>query len=223
MTAKQVRWLCPNGHQGVLGPARPRRDNICRYCLACSAKEGKLVERTSPTVERSRATSADRSKAKAAAKRRAAAKAKQRAKERDDARYTVGGVDVRVEFRRLCRLRAFGGKDGRLVRRPPMLTVRHYRRRPSSRLGWASPDLNEVRINLHPTIDLADVHEILVHELSHIVAGRDRSDRRWHSDDFWRLMDKAFREAYGDVGVRFRFDRYHGRYAAAIRARDTTV
>jgi len=38
---KRKRWSCPTGdHPGVLGPGRPRANNIVRYCLPCSEKDG---------------------------------------------------------------------------------------------------------------------------------------------------------------------------------------
>jgi len=49
---KRVRWVCPNGCAGVLGPSRPRKNNVVRYCLPCSAKAGVLVERSSPSVQK---------------------------------------------------------------------------------------------------------------------------------------------------------------------------
>jgi hypothetical protein len=84
---KQTRWQCPNGCAGVLGPTRPRKDNVCRYCLPCSAKAGKLVERTAPALEAKRQTSAQKAAEKAKAKRA-------RAKAIAEAKWTVDGVDM---------------------------------------------------------------------------------------------------------------------------------
>ena len=38
-------WSCPNGCGSVRGGKRPRRDDVVRYCLPCSTKSGRLVER----------------------------------------------------------------------------------------------------------------------------------------------------------------------------------
>lgn len=75
-----VRWTCPNDlHPGVLGPSKPRRDNLCRYCLPCSEKVGKLVERVVPKLEAKREAKRERASEKAKAAR---AKARQERKNR---------------------------------------------------------------------------------------------------------------------------------------------
>jgi hypothetical protein len=38
-------WTCPNGCGSVRGGKRPRRNDLCRYCIPCSQKAGQLVER----------------------------------------------------------------------------------------------------------------------------------------------------------------------------------
>jgi len=47
MKKRRKRWSCPICAIGALGPQRPRKDNAVRYCLPCTAKTGKLVERVS--------------------------------------------------------------------------------------------------------------------------------------------------------------------------------
>lgn len=95
---KRVRWECPTGeHRGVLGPSKPRRENIVRYCLPCSQAAGRLVERVAPSLQRQRETAAER----AAAKRKAAA---ERQRARDAERYVVDGVDLRDVMLRAMRL-----------------------------------------------------------------------------------------------------------------------
>jgi hypothetical protein len=83
-TTKRVRWACPNGCPAVLGPSRPRRDDVARYCLTCSAKRGRLVLRTAPSLEAKRESKAERAKAKKAA---AAARAAAREAAREAARF----------------------------------------------------------------------------------------------------------------------------------------
>ena len=51
---KQTRWKCPSCDHGLLAPQRPRRDDIRRYCLPCSSKAGKLVERVAPALDSQR-------------------------------------------------------------------------------------------------------------------------------------------------------------------------
>ena len=52
--AKQVRWKCEKCNDGLLAPSRPRKNDVRRYCLPCSAKQGTLVERIAPALEKQR-------------------------------------------------------------------------------------------------------------------------------------------------------------------------
>jgi hypothetical protein len=61
-TKKQARWTCLNCGEGGLAPTKPRRDDVRRYCLPCSAKTGRLVERVSPSLERRREAQAARTR-----------------------------------------------------------------------------------------------------------------------------------------------------------------
>lgn len=50
---RRFRWACPtvnSGHPAVLGSSRPHREDIVRYCLACSEATGRLVLRTAPVL-----------------------------------------------------------------------------------------------------------------------------------------------------------------------------
>lgn len=67
-----MRWVCPKCENGCLGPSRPRRDDTRRYCLACSAKTGRMVERVAPARERAREQSAAKRTARSQAERAAA-------------------------------------------------------------------------------------------------------------------------------------------------------
>lgn len=217
---KRTRWECPTGsHPGKLGPSKPRRDDIVRYCLPCSEATGRLVERIAPALERKRQAVKDRAVARRRAEHERAAVERQRRAEAEAARYTFAGVDLRDEVARLRRLRAFGGAGGRLARRPPTFHVRHAKTEPRSTLAGAWPSTWRFQVTIYPGVDLADLRESLVHELAHLYVGGDRSDRnRWHGDRWRRTMRAAFREAYGpDVVVVT--NRYHGRYAAALRGR----
>lgn len=61
---KQVRWKCANCNHGLLAPTKPRKNDVRRYCLPCSAKTGKLVERVSPTLEKQRTVKSEQRKVK---------------------------------------------------------------------------------------------------------------------------------------------------------------
>lgn len=83
---RNYRWECPNGCGAVLAPERPRRDDIRRYCLPCSAREGYLVHRHSNVLDLRTAKSKARSAARAAAKRRKEAAKRGAAREADRTR-----------------------------------------------------------------------------------------------------------------------------------------
>lgn len=51
---KQVRWKCEKCNDGLLAPSRPRRNDVRRYCLPCSTKSGRLVERIAPALDKQR-------------------------------------------------------------------------------------------------------------------------------------------------------------------------
>lgn len=218
---KRVRWDCPNGkHPGVLGPSRPRQDNIVRYCLPCSEAAGRLVERTAPALERQRQATAERAAETAKAKRRREAARRQAAKERETERFTVEGVDLRDEMRRLARLRAFGGARGKLARQLPEFTVSRRSSEPQSRYGTAWPWEWRIHMALWPGLSLTDARETLVHELTHLHVGSDRSDtHRWHGEQFRDTMRRAFREAYGPDVINLGSVN-NGRYAAALRRQE---
>ena len=49
---KQIRWKCEQCDHGLLAPSRPRKNDVRRYCLTCSAKRGILVERVAPALQK---------------------------------------------------------------------------------------------------------------------------------------------------------------------------
>lgn len=219
MTAKRVRWECPNGiHPAVLSSSRPALDSIDRYCMPCSMASRKLERRVAPALERKREAAQAVSATKAKAKRAREAKARERKKAAEKARFTVEGVDLRDEMTCLLRLKAWNGKFGRPpFRHRPELVISRRTQHPTSRMGYAEPWRWRITIATYPGQTLADAREVLVHELTHLVVGHQPGSRAWHGADFKKTMLAAFKEAYkvGPVGVPDNV--YHGRYAAALK------
>lgn len=216
-TVKRIRWNCPNDrHPGVLGPSRPPKDSIVRYCLACSQESGRLAERIAPALERKRAAAVATSATKAKAKRAREATARERKKAAETERYTVEGVDLREEMKKLMKLRAWRTRYKGGIGKTPELVISRRSRYPS-RLGYAEPWHWRITISTYPGQTLADARETLVHELTHLVVGRRPGARGWHGTEFKKMMLAAFKEAYkvGPVGIPHNV--YHGRYAAALR------
>lgn len=225
--AKRVRWVCPNGlHPAKLASARPPMDSLERYCVNCSIHTGKLVERIAPALESKRATAAQTAAAKAKAKRAREAKARERAKDAEKARYTVEGIDLRDEMGCLLRLKAWKGKfgapgpDGGFHNSPELVISR--RTKYPTRLGYAEPWRWRITIATYPGQTLADARETLVHELTHLVVGHQPGSRAWHGPEFKKTMLAAFKQAYkvGPVGIPDNI--YHGRYAAALKKKESS-
>jgi hypothetical protein len=108
------RWTCPICGSGKLAPSRPRRDDTRRYCLSCSEKTGRLVQRECAALERQRGVAKER----AVRKRQAA---QERSKAREKAKDPF---DMKGWFKRLQRLDTFNVK-------------REYRDRRKTEGGWA--------------------------------------------------------------------------------------
>lgn len=219
---KQVRWQCPTGeHPGVLASTRPPLDSLVRYCLPCSTQAGKLVSRVAPSLERKREAAAAAQAAKAKAKREREARAKAGKERQLTARYTVEGTDLRDEFDFLCQLKVFGGKKGKLYRNPPEFVISKRSYAPQSRYGFAEPWRNRITISTWPSQTLADARETLCHELVHIHVGQDRESGAWHGPTFKETLRLAMKEAYKVDPLGLPGNVYHGRYAAALRKKET--
>lgn len=209
----------------MLASTRPARDAIVRYCLKCSEESGKLTERIAPALERKRAVAAQSAAAKAKARRARAAAAKAKKKAAENDRYMVEGVDLRVEYKKLLRLRTF--KKGFLVKdrndkwvlAAPEMQISRRTRYPSSQLGFAEQigwGKHRITIATYPGQTLADARETLVHEIVHVFVGLEHG----HDALFREVMTKAFKEAYKVLPVGVAHNRYHGRYAEALMRKE---
>lgn len=190
----KTRWVCPNGHGAVMGPRRPRRDNIVRYCLDCSKEAGKLVERVAPVVE------AERERSRAASVERQTKK-KARAKEVRLAREEVDGVDVRALMDRYLRLKAFR-INGKPMGAPDLYVVRHADH-PRAQLGVAHGAWS-VRINAYPGQSRWEMADTLIHELAHVWCARWVSARVGHGREWKDKYHEAIEEAFPGIQYRAR-------------------
>lgn len=179
MTTSLRRWICPKCGGGALAPSKPRRDDVRRYCLPCSTKTGRLVERTCPALDKAREARAETAKAKATRARRAKAA-------RSAAYYVAGGVDVRAFARRAWL--ALGRKS-----EVPPYTVGRSPHRGSGACGRAWPMEQRWRILVGPEVDRARVEVIVVHELAHLVA----PPNAMHDARFNRVFCAACEKLWG--------------------------
>lgn len=202
----QVLWKCPNGCSSVHGPSRPRKNDVRRYCLTCSARTGRLVERTSPTLDLRRSMKSERRKLK-----------RQRSDERHVAnetlRFTIDGVDLRAELDKLWASRAvreLRAKTPHLTK--PTMRIRRVSRRPRSRVGVAWPWESRIQITNYPGIDRHDAIETLAHEVAHCLTPGDHHGVAWKT---------VYRNLCSEIyGVRPKVDViWHSEVSKALRER----
>lgn len=213
MAPRRTRWKCPECGGGLLATARLRSRDVRKYCLKCSKETGLLVERSSPALEN------ERQRRKGIQKRKKKKQA-EKAREKERQYYTVGGIDLRDELKRMRRLKAFGGAKGSLANRNITLKIRRSSSFPSTRLGYAKYWNGEIGITAYPGIDAHDARETLLHELVHLYVGVDFSGGPCHhGQGFKHKFREAMDEAFGFV-VNVYSDSYHGKIAAELRRRE---
>lgn len=207
---KKVRWSCPNDarHSAVLGPSKPRRNNVCRYCLVCSSRHGVLVERVAPVVEKKRV----------ARKERTAAKAKAEGERRDATharRLTVAGIRVDEEVARLWKL-PVAMAARRASSMVPHVHVRRAGVKPRTRLGHAYAFAREIQIVDYPGITANDVLETLAHEVAHCLTPSKGHGVAWKTA--FRLLCEQ-RHGVRPVVER----RFHGNVVPLLEAKSSVI
>lgn len=181
------RWICPKCLKGANAPERLARTDSRRYCLKCSAKGTKLVERVCPSFEAAKVKRVEARKAKTVNRHERNAAMIREYKATDKAApFRDSDSKIRAEFNRLRRLKSWGHKlSTRFTLRRSK--VRHHR---VSGHCW---EANRIVITVGLKCDAAQIKTVLVHELAH-AASRCREH---HGDRFRSVMLDAAREAYG--------------------------
>lgn len=196
-----VRWVCPTCGTGRLAPSRPRKNDVRRYCLPCSEKTGRLVERVAPSLERRREESRERQAAKTKAERaRARARQQKAAAERlarEREKRTILGLNIDEEARRLWNLPVLRARPRWTPDVPPIKVRRSATKIHTS--GFSS--YNGSRIVLTIGSDEYEALGVLLHELLHPLVGRPGG--QVHPPEFWRLLRSAAWEAWPDAPFRF--------------------
>lgn len=175
------KWVCPGCGGGALAPERPRKDDVRRYCLTCSAKSGRLVERVCPSIEAER-------QRKATARREAAVRKRERERAALTAQHMVAGLDVRQEWARLCRLPFV---RERLPWRTVPLKVAWSRVKDYT-TGHAHYGGSEVHLTFYPDVTAAEAKALIAHELAHVIASN-----RGHGEAFRRTFALVLFHGYG--------------------------
>ena len=167
------RWVCPRCKDGVLGLARPRRDDVRRYCLSCSAETGRLVERSCPSAV---------AKRERAVKRSSEREVERNARELEQRKLYPNVLHLYADlWRKLsCWPRALRSK----------LTVRRGTRRYSSgtSYGWSG------RVVVTAGTDRVEALTTLLHELAHQAAPIQEG----HGPRFHWLFTEAITEVCGE-------------------------
>lgn len=223
-----MRWVCPMCNRVGLAPERPRKNDVRRYCLPCSKKTGRLVERTCAVLTKRRE--------KAAALR---AEKATRAKDLMREWWTVAGIDVRALEVECWRALGYVVRDffrSRVIaptidhwndaKRLPAIKLRRRRVTHRGTTGWAY-GRGRITLLFAPGVDAANVREVVLHELAHcahawLLRADDKSLDSSHGHTFNRLLVLAAERLWG-VSVPFRSRGYFTSRALAdvLRKRDT--
>ena len=183
-----AQWKCPTCNAGVIAPTRPRKNDVRRYCLPCSADAGVLVERTAPALDKKRAAKKATTSKKQASKRATVSRNNAPAKEqaRIDAKRKAM---ITKEALAIWKLMQPYHKGKRL---PTINIVRA--RNIGRQYGHAATQRNSIQVNVDLDQDIMRskrVWEVLAHELAHCAvppkqrAGRGRDT---HSKEFYHCL-----------------------------------
>ena len=207
---KQARWKCPICNDGLLAPTRPRLDDVRRYCLPCSSKSGRLVERIAPALEaqRTRRSDARREQAKNARKRERARIERKHNSPREVARrkYTEQGqygMNIKRETARLWKMLnkipqtlegATRTKSVVSRNKPPIVKLmkRGWRIDDSDGL-WVSSRAAGIAYGSSISIAPNVSWETLAHEIIHCAGyhGHDRAfyyALKWLTETRWKMI-----------------------------------
>lgn len=197
-----MRWECPNGlHPAVLGASRPPADATVRFCLACSAKESRLVRRTAPALERER----EERKVRVASK---AERTRERARtEREQAQWVdvldFDGAAMQLNAQAML-ARAWESEELRARRaewspKRPRLTircssaVRRGTRDGDYISGHAKVGEAQIVLTVGPGLRREWLEAIVIHEAAHSAC----PPRVSHGGQWRRAYRRALRELYG--------------------------
>jgi hypothetical protein len=184
------RWTCPKCSSGALAPRAPRRDDVRRYCLACSKKTGHLVERKCLAAEKAVAVTREKMAALRSERTR-------RVREKASTRWTAGGHDVRALARRCWTAlvdvafpkTTFLGDAASLLDIPEIV-LRRSKLHPRQASGRGGRRRITLRIGFEAT--RAAVEMLVLHELAHSANARNGGRRDGpHGPSFNRILSGA--------------------------------
>jgi hypothetical protein len=215
------KWQCPTEeHPAVKAPEKGmRRDDVRRFCLACSEATGRLVVRVCPVAERVQERKAERRKAKAKKRvkktgqsrqaklgsksehlrrRRAAMRARVQAVDSTTGPdYLLSGIDLQQQLNDLLVLPSVP-RALRVLK--PKLHLRYCEKEPTK---WGFADFRDGRgylsVSLWPGIGPGAMLAHLCHELAHLVAWHECVARNPHGPDWRKAYVTLVQEGYGGL------------------------
>lgn len=197
------RWKCPKCDAGCNAPSRPRRDDARRYCLACTAKTGRLVERVCLIHEkRAEVKKASReARALRAEATRAAQELNHEALLLDRAALGLPAPwPARVQMLRDCFKEWSKLKAWETDLSGVELVIRRRSRAP---LDWTSGHCcSDRRIVITVGVDDAKAKKTLLHELAHAAAAVKR--RAWLKEHRDSMVPGRSNDPYYYHGIGFR-------------------
>jgi len=193
---KEVRWKCAICDHGLLAPTKPRKNDVRRYCLPCSAKTGKLVERVSPTLEKQRTVKSEQRKVKV--------------QQLNDKKKVVRDKKS-VVLKRNAAIQKEGERVWKLMyawhKGKPMPKINIVNARNQLGAGHATYWRNEIQVN----VNLKQTERssqwtwhVLAHELAHCACPpvRTNGKRDVHHKEFYKALKHACEKRW-NVSVSF--------------------
>lgn len=187
---KKKRWKCPRCEGGVLAPSRPRRNDVRRYCLPCSAQQGVLVERTCPALEAQRSAKYLERTAKKSIK-----------ESRDIKKWELEGYDIRQAVKPIAKMICSNsgfilpvGIPKRTRLKNVEVKMRRYRRS-SGTSGRAGGN----RMVLTVGDNLRDALYVIIHEFIHCLIGGSHAH-----DNVFKAVQRGAIEVWNKSGFRER-------------------
>jgi hypothetical protein len=137
------------------------------------------------------------------------------------------GLDIRKEYARVCNLPCWHSV---IHKRHPHLNIVIVKKGTVRTLGTARWMTHEIRLRIKPGYHTRhDIMETIVHEVAHIDAQHRENDKAKfegrlrrqisHGPEFWMSNDIGFAAAHPEAAplVGPRINKFHGRYAKALR------
>jgi hypothetical protein len=186
--AKQVRWKCAICNHGLLAPMKPRKNDVRRYCLPCSSKTGKLVERISPTLEKQREIKTVQRKVQTQ-KKNAKVSVKKKVRREKVSSVNKRQAMIEKEGQRIWKLME-GWHKGKPM---PQIQIKDARKERGH--GWSNcRNLIQVNIRRNQTERGSKwAWYVLAHELAHVACPPLLRDgkRDSHHKEFYRALKHA--------------------------------